>query len=91
MADRRNRQTIQTASRTMALDVISCVRTIIHESAHTAGISESGGSESYCTHITCDSGCGDGGGPGKGTYVADNWSAFVHCVSGQPRDRIPKP
>lgn len=64
-------------------------RTLVHESAHTAGISESSAGESYCAYITCDSGCGDGGGPGKGTNVADNWSAFVHCAGGQAADAVP--
>lgn len=64
------------------------VRTLVHESAHSAGISESAAGESYCTFITCEASCGTGGGPGKGTNVADNWSAFVHCVSGQAPDEL---
>ena len=60
-------------------------RTIVHESAHAAGISESSGSESYCVIFTCADTCGKE--EGQGTRVADNWSQFVHCAAGQPADK----
>jgi len=58
------------------------VRTLVHESAHVAGISEHDGKESYCAFFTCDSSCGEG------ANVADNWSQWVHCGSGQSPDKI---
>jgi hypothetical protein len=58
------------------------VRTLVHESAHVAGISEHDGKESYCVVFTCDSSCGEG------ANVADNWSQWVHCGSGQSPDKI---
>lgn len=68
------------------------VRTVVHESAHMAhpGISEPGG-ESYCVVFTCEDSCGEGPyDPEQGknipARVADNWSQFVHCASGQKPD-----
>lgn len=67
-------------------------RTVVHESAHLAhpDISEPGG-ESYCVFFTCGMSCGSGpkdSATGKNVpaRVADNWSQFVHCASGQPHD-----
>jgi hypothetical protein len=68
------------------------VRTVVHESAHMAhpNISEPGG-ESYCVVFTCEDSCGEGPyDPDQGknipARVADNWSQFVHCASGQKPD-----
>jgi hypothetical protein len=58
------------------------VRTLVHESAHVAGISEHDGKESYCAFFTCDASCG------AGANVADNWSQWVHCGSGQAPDQL---
>ncbi len=58
------------------------VRTLVHESAHVAGISEKDGTESYCGMFTCDASCGS-----DGAKVADNWSQWVHCGSGQTADQ----
>jgi hypothetical protein len=58
------------------------VRTLVHESAHVAGISENDGKESYCGKFTCDASCGS-----DGAKVADNWSQWVHCSSGQTPDQ----
>ncbi len=58
------------------------VRTMVHEAAHRAhpDIAEQGG-ESYCIVFDCEGSCGD-----KGAHVADNWSHFAHCASGQKPD-----
>ncbi len=55
------------------------VRTMIHEAAHLSGIGEALG-ESYCPAYDCESRCG-------GFDVADAWSHFVHCLSGQQPDQ----
>jgi hypothetical protein len=67
----------------------SKVRTLIHESAHLAGVSETVG-ESYCGGgmtivangpattnggFDCETPCG-----GRNINIADNWSHFIHCV-----------
>ncbi len=54
------------------------IRTIIHETAHLAGIGEEGG-ESYCGLFDCQINCG-------GFYAADSWAHFIHCASGRPAD-----
>lgn len=55
------------------------IRTMIHESAHLAGVGEPIG-ESYCVYFDCETSCGD-------ANVADSWAHFVHCLSGQIPDR----
>lgn len=55
------------------------IRTMVHEAAHVAGIGEAMG-ETYCPIFDCDSTCG-------GFDVADSWSHFVHCMSGQTPDQ----
>lgn len=54
------------------------IRTMVHEAAHIVGIGEPMG-ESYCGVFDCQTSCG-------GFYVADSWSHFVHCLSGQTPD-----
>jgi hypothetical protein len=55
------------------------IRTMIHESAHLAGLREQGDSESYCVFFDCETNCG-------GFYAADSWAHFVHCVAGETPD-----
>jgi hypothetical protein len=55
------------------------VRTLVHESAHVAGIGRPDG-ESYCVTFDCQSTCG-------GFEAADSWSHYVHCLSRQQPDR----
>lgn len=59
-------------------------RTMAHEAAHLAKIGDSSnqveGSE-YCIMFDCDTACG------KDEQVADSWSQFVYCMSGQPPDQ----
>ncbi len=51
------------------------ITTMIHESAHMAGIGEGSGNE-YCFYVDCDTdpGCG-------GFNFADSWTQFVLCLS----------
>lgn len=56
------------------------IRTLIHESAHLAGIGKGDKGESYCIVFDCAHGCG-------GFDSADSWAQFVHCLSGQPADK----
>ncbi|MEN8177723.1 MAG: DUF4157 domain-containing protein [Pseudomonadota bacterium] len=55
------------------------IRTLVHEAAHLSGIGEAIG-ESYCAIYDCDTSCG-------GFDVADSWSHYVHCVTGQTPDQ----
>lgn len=55
------------------------IRTLVHEAAHLARISEAQG-ESYCTVYDCQTSCG-------GFNTADSWSHFVHCISTGRPDR----
>lgn len=55
------------------------IRTLVHESAHLAGIGQSEG-ESYCVTFDCQGGCG-------GFEAADSWSHYVHCTSQQRPDK----
>lgn len=55
------------------------VRTLVHESAHVAGIGQVEG-ESYCVTFDCQGGCG-------GFEAADSWSHYVHCTSQQRPDK----
>jgi hypothetical protein len=55
------------------------VRTLVHESAHVAGIGQPDG-ESYCVTFDCQTVCG-------GFEAADSWSHYVHCLSRQQPDR----
>jgi hypothetical protein len=54
-------------------------RTMVHESAHIAGIGQPSG-ESYCGVYDCQTNCG-------GFSSADAWSHYVHCLSGQTADK----
>jgi Lysine-specific metallo-endopeptidase len=54
------------------------VRTLIHESAHLAGIGQPDG-ESYCAVFDCQTNCG-------GFESADSWAQYVHCLSHQRPD-----
>jgi len=54
------------------------IRTMIHESAHVAGIGQPKG-ESYCVDFDCKTSC-------AGVNAADSWAHFVNCLSGQPAD-----
>ena len=59
------------------------IRNLIHESAHLvdARVSQPEG-EGYCLAYDCEMSC-----PGRTAYlVADNWSQFVFCASGQKPD-----
>jgi hypothetical protein len=55
------------------------VRTLIHESAHLAGIGQPDG-ESYCATFDCQTVCG-------GFEAADSWAHYVHCLTHQQADR----
>ena len=55
------------------------VRTLIHEAAHAAGIGEPG-AESYFALYDCGFGTSDN------WLVADAWSRYIHCLSGQTPD-----
>jgi hypothetical protein len=55
------------------------IRTMVHESAHIAGIGQPNG-ESYCGVYDCQTNCG-------GFSSADAWSHYVHCLSGQTADK----
>jgi hypothetical protein len=57
-------------------------RTMIHESAHLAGIGNASMGESYCVVFDCQTSCG-------GFDSADSWAQFVHCLSGQTPDQPP--
>lgn len=59
------------------------VRTMVHESAHLAGIGQPEG-ESYCGLFDCQTSCG-------GFQSADSWAHFVNCLSGQPADSAAVP
>jgi hypothetical protein len=56
------------------------IRTLIHESAHLAGIGKADTAESYCVIFNCEQSCG-------GFESADSWGQFVHCLSGQAPDK----
>lgn len=56
-------------------------RTLVHEAAHLAGISNPGPGEGYCQVYDCGSSCPNGR---KG---ADSWAHLVHCLSGQVADK----
>ena len=55
------------------------IRTLVHESAHLAGIG-SPNNESYCIVFDCVKGCG-------GFDSADSWAHYVHCLSGEKADK----
>ena len=56
------------------------VRTMVHESAHVAGIGQPSG-EGYCTMF-------DYAGPCPGDFSsADSWAQFVNAVTDQPPDQ----
>jgi hypothetical protein len=59
------------------------VKTMVHESAHLAGIRVAG--EQYCNMgFSCGEPC-----PGTSPYYyshADNWAQFVHCAGGRKPD-----
>lgn len=63
------------------------IQTMVHEAAHLAGIGQPDG-ESYCGRFDCETECFD-------SSVADTWSFFVHCASGQPSEQpveiMPRP
>ena len=56
------------------------IRTMIHESAHLAGIGTAALGESYCMVFDCVSSCG-------GFASADSWAHFIHCLSDQVADK----
>lgn len=77
-----DRNTIHLCPRFFTGSAEQRIRTLVHESAHQAGIYVQG-SEGYCPIYDCRTPCGAGQ---SETYQADNWSQLVHCASGQRPD-----
>ena len=58
----------------------SQIQTVVHETAHMAGVGFTSSDEEYCWDgLTCLQACGSG----NPSASADNWGQFVHCASGQ--------
>lgn len=74
-----NRVPIHLCDSFFDLDFEGQVRTLIHESAHAAGIGDPG-SELYLPIFDCDSNAND-------YNSADAWAHYVHCLSGQAADQ----
>jgi hypothetical protein len=54
-------------------------RTLLHESAHLAGIGSSDQSETYDANYDCGNYFGE-------FEAADSWAHYIHCLSGQTPD-----
>jgi hypothetical protein len=80
-----DRNTIHLCPRFFTGSAEQRIRTLVHESAHQAGIYVAG-SEGYCPIYDCRTACGAGQ---SESYQADNWSQLVHCASGQRPDAAP--
>jgi len=74
-----NKRPIVLCPRFFSMSPEDQIRTMVHESAHVAGIGQPKG-EGYCIEFDCKTAC-----PGD-FNAADSWSHYVHCLSGQSAD-----